>query len=435
MNRSIAKFTAGWSILVVLVLVWALPGQAAVQGVTGTRFDLVAREGHVNTPDGGSTYSWGYSLEEGLMQYPGPTLIVNQGDTITVTLKNELPEPAGNVSIVFPGHKISATGGEQGSITREAPPGGSTAVTYTFAAENPGTFTYYSGTRTDLQVEMGLVGAIIVRPEGFDHMNPTAYGNPGSAYHYEHLLLLTEMDPRVHEAVACGIYDIDTADFFPVYWFINGRCAPDTMLPDNVPWLPNQPYGCMAHTRPGEKILLRLVGGGRDSHPFHHHGNNSLTIARDGRLLETAPGLGDLAFSDFTIPVYPGGTVDALYEWTGEKLGWDIYGDMPHDCIDNDGDGFDDTTHEYCEDHGKPFPVTLPEGQDLAFGGQWSGSPFLGAADALPPGEGGMNPNSGYFFMWHSHNEKEMTNFDIFPGGMMTHVVIEPPGTPIHGGH
>jgi len=25
----------------------------------------------------------------------------------------------------------------------------------------------------------------------------------------------------------------------------------------------------------------------------------------------------------------------------------------------------------------------------------------------------------------HSHNEKEMTNNDIFPGGMMTHVVIE----------
>ena len=22
--------------------------------------------------------------------------------------------------------------------------------------------------------------------------------------------------------------------------------------------------------------------------------------------------------------------------------------------------------------------------------------------------------------MWHSHNEKEMTNNDIFPGGMMT---------------
>jgi FtsP/CotA-like multicopper oxidase with cupredoxin domain len=197
------------------------------------------------------------------MQYPGPTLILNQGDTITVTLKNELPVPAGNVSIVFPGHLVTAAGGVAGTMTREAPPDGVTAVSYTFTATNAGTYTYNSGTRPDLQVEMGLVGAIIVRPAGFDHMNPRAYGNDGTMYHYEHLFLLTEMDPRVHQAVASGIYTVDTADFFPVYWFINGRCAPDTMLADGVPWLPNQPYGAMAMTRPGEKVLLRVIGGGR----------------------------------------------------------------------------------------------------------------------------------------------------------------------------
>ena len=35
-----------------------------------------------------------------------------------------------------------------------------------------------------------------------------------------------------------------------------------------------------------------------------------------------------------------------------------------------------------------------------------------------------MNLNGGLFFMWHSHNEKELTNFDIFPGGMLTFVII-----------
>jgi hypothetical protein len=28
--------------------------------------------------------------------------------------------------------------------------------------------------------------------------------------------------------------------------------------------------------------------------------------------------------------------------------------------------------------------------------------------------------------MWHSHNEKEVTTDDIFPGGMMTMLIIEP---------
>jgi FtsP/CotA-like multicopper oxidase with cupredoxin domain len=436
MNKAVAKRVAMGSVFVLMLLTGVLPAQAAVTGVTGTQFNLVAREGFVSAPDGGSIYSWGYAIETGSMQYPGPTLILNQGDTITVTLKNELPVPAGNVSIVFPGHLVTATGGAAGTMTREAPPDGVTAVSYTFTATNAGTYTYNSGTRPDLQVEMGLVGAIIVRPAGFDHMNPRAYGNDGTMYHYEHLFLLTEMDPRVHQAVASGIYTVDTADFFPVYWFINGRCAPDTMLADGVPWLPNQPYGAMAATRPGEKVLLRVIGGGRDLHPFHHHGNNSLVIARDGRLLESAPGAGpDLAVSDFTIPMIPGGTVDALFVWTGEKLGWDIYGDRVHECVDGNGDNFDDTTYEYCPDHGKPFPVILPDQLEVTFGGQWSGSPFLGTLDALPPGQGGLNPNGGYYFMWHSHNEKELTNNDIFPGGMMTHVLIEPPGTPIDGGH
>jgi hypothetical protein len=75
--------------------------------------------------------------------------------------------------------------------------------------------------------------------------------------------------------------------------------------------------------------------------------------------------------------------------------------------------------------------VTLPDQNVLAFGGMWSGSPYLGAPGSLPPGEGGLNPNAGYTYMWHSHTEREMVNNDVFPGGMMTMLIIEPPGTSI----
>ncbi len=75
--------------------------------------------------------------------------------------------------------------------------------------------------------------------------------------------------------------------------------------------------------------------------------------------------------------------------------------------------------------------MTLPEQQSLTFGGFCSGSPFLGTVELLPPGQGGLNPNAGFTFMWHSHTEKELTNYDIFPGGMMTMLIVEPPGTPI----
>ena len=80
---------------------------------------------------------------------------------------------------------------------------------------------------------------------------------------------------------------------------------------------------------------------------------------------------------------------------------------------------------------GKTLPVTLPGVADLTLGGWWSGSPFMGDVGDLPPGEGGLNPFGGYFLVWHSHAEKELTTFDIFPGGSLSSVVVVPPGTPI----
>ena len=75
---------------------------------------------YISQPDGASVYSWGYGCTAapsgfapsaiggascGDMQIPGPTLIVHQGDTVTVTLTNNLPAAAGNTSILFPGFK------------------------------------------------------------------------------------------------------------------------------------------------------------------------------------------------------------------------------------------------------------------------------------------------------------------------------------------
>jgi hypothetical protein len=33
--------------------------------------------------------------------------------------------------------------------------------------------------------------------------------------------------------------------------------------------------------------------------------------------------------------------------------------------------------------------------------------------------------------MWHSHTERELTNYDVFPGGMMTMLIVEPLAVPI----
>jgi FtsP/CotA-like multicopper oxidase with cupredoxin domain len=412
------------AVVAVPLVLAADQAHAKIDGLTGTTFNVTAKADLIQTPDGGSILIWGYAPNDGTAQYPGPTFIVNQGDTITINLSNRLPIP---VSMVFPGQEgVVASGGTSGLLTQEAPAdNAATTVTYTFTATHAGTYTYSSGTRADLEVEMGLVGAIIVRPYGFNPAAPRAYYHPDSAYDREYLFFLTDMDPTVHDLVAAGLVDqVNTTTFWPVYWFANGRAAPDTMLDSYVPWLPTQPYNCFPRMHPGERVLMRVAGAGHDLHPFHQHGNHARVIARDGRLLETVPGVSgpDLSFLVFTFQSVPGETMDGIFEWTGENLGWDIYGHAPGDPLQ---------PHEYAPDHGKPFPVVMPDNLSLTLGDLWSGSPFLGQLGQLPPGAGTQNLNGGYFYMWHSHTEKELTNFDIFPGGMMTFLLIEAPDVPI----
>jgi len=427
----------------VLLVLAAANANAKIDGLTGTTFNLTAKADLVQTPDGGSLLFWGYAPNDGTAQYPGPTFIVNQGDTITINLRNRLPVP---VSIVFPGQEgVSASGGAAGVLTQDAPAdNGATTVTYTFTATHAGTYMYHSGTRADLEVEMGLVGAIIVRPYGFNPASPRAYYHPSTSYDREFLFLLTEMDPVVHDLVAAGQIDkVDTTKFWPNYWFINGRNAPDTLLDAYVPWLPTQPYNSAPTMHPGEKVLMRVADAGRDLHPFHNHGNHARVFAQNGRLLESNPGVSgpDLSFLVFTFQAVPGQTSDGVFEWTGENIGWDVYGTgsaFAHTCngiavtaASPSSPGFDPVTKESCSDHGKPFPVILPDNLSVTVGDMYSGSPFLGHLGQLPPGAGTQNLNGGYFFMWHSHTEKEIVNNDVFPGGMVTMLVIEAPSVPI----
>lgn len=455
LTRALAKLVALSGLLI------SVSTHAAIDGVEGTVFQLTASEGYVSIADGGSVYSWGYSVN-GQMQLPGPTLIVTEGETVEVTLNNHLPAAAGNVSIVFPGHDVSVSptdAGVQGDLAQEAPSGGT--VTYTFTASKPGTYQYHSGTQPDLQVEMGLYGALIVRPETPPACEAAKYDdalNRGAAYSHadtcfdrEYLFLLSEIDIDIHQAAELqvggpGPIILPAGAYHSEYWLLNGRAGPDTMAAPGNAVQPSQPYNILPRMHPGEKLLIRLVSAGREMHPFHTHGNHARVLARDGRLLTTgADGAGQLAGPLlFTIPSVPGGTVDAIFEWTGKDLGWDMYGHTDGDgsaCNDGDGDGYDDydglpagpanNDGEWCADHNEPIPVDLPSLSSLAFGGFYSGSPYLGALGSLPPGEGGLNPNAGFTYMWHSHNERELVNNDVFPGGMMTMLIVEAPGVEI----
>ncbi|MEZ6000418.1 multicopper oxidase domain-containing protein [Hyphomonas sp.] len=420
-------------------------------------FDLTVDAGYISAADGSVIYMWGlHTPDRSLMQYPAPTLIVNEGDEVSITLTNCLDGEAAaeNTSLIFPGFDVTATGGVAGAATREAAPtcNAADSVTYTFTADHAGTFLYQSGTNISVQSEMGLGGALIVRPTGFLHRdemdipdarptadptvatedpfnyvpqsgNQIAYGT-GTDFDYEYLYVLTDIDPDIHEMVRIGdMAGAKSRDGKAVYWMINGRAGPDTFFANDVPWLPTQPYGSMTQMQPGQKVLVRTVSLGRDLHPFHTHGNNLRVVAVDGNLLSSVPGSGipDLGFSDFTVSGIPGQTFDGVFEWSDLGMGWDIFDEATQHPVE-----WHEPSARTDGTHGGVIPVSLPGIPDLTFGGFYSGSPYLGSFGQLPPGEGGLNLNGGFFYMWHSHNEKELVNNDIFPGGMMTMLIVEP---------
>jgi hypothetical protein len=247
----------------------------------------------------------------------------------------------------------------------------------------------------------------------------------------------------------CAPISVPTEPYRPEFFLINGRSMPDTMDAHYIQSVAHQPYNANPHMLPGENILVRIIGQGRIQHPFHIHGNHERALARDGNLIvsqaDVAAGVPALQQRLggpvlFTVSTVSGQSLDGIFNWTGKGLNWDVYGHAPGDtsaCQKDhiDGNGFDKVSHEWCADHGKPIPVTPPDPIVVATGQWYSGTPWLGLQSAypnpLPPTGNRLVNDGGYAYMWHSHDEREITTRNVFPGGLMTMLIIDPPGTVI----
>ncbi len=392
--------------------VQAAPPQTGVLCTSGVgpnpTFVLDAKEGYIQLPDGTTMYMWSYAKGGQPFQYPGPVLCVNQGDTVTVVLNNQLPEPA---SIMFPGQDNVLAGGApvqpQGSgaaltsLTNSAAPGGS--VTYSFVASEPGTYQYLSGTQPQQQVRMGLMGALVVRPTAGASQ---VYSSASSSFTptEEFMVLLSEIDPYLHWAKESGApYNLN--NYQARYWLINGRGFPDSVSDNLSPFLPDQPYGALARITPFDPALhplpgaIRYLNFGTEEFPYHPHGNNGLVIGRDGRPL-AGPAGQDLSMEKFAINIGPGQTWDVLFSW-------------------HDAEKYDQDTN--------PVPVTIPQVNNQEFGIYYSGSPYLGKQGPLPPGASTLNECGAYYVISHNHALFQMSSWGVNATGPITYVRVDPP--------
>ena len=177
------------------------------------------------------------------------------------------------------------SGGSLTSMVQAAATG--KQVTYTFTAGSPGTYLYESGTDVDKQVQMGLYGALVVRPAGHpDRVND----RPDSAFNAskDYVFLLSEIAPDVHLAVERG-QAVDPSSYRARYFMINGRSMPDTLAPNFASWLPTQPYGALVHIKPYDAATnprpaaIRYLNAGTVNYPFHPHGSDERVVNRDGQ--------------------------------------------------------------------------------------------------------------------------------------------------------
>jgi FtsP/CotA-like multicopper oxidase with cupredoxin domain len=230
----------------------SLPASACVSVSGSATCELWATTGTA-TLFGSTTVSfWGYSASAtpGSAILPGPVLTVTQGDNVTVTLHNGLAEPT---ALFFQGQSLAPD-------TTGIAAGGTS--TYTFLASRPGTFLYEAGlvAGKQHQVAMGMYGALVVKPA-----DGTAYGSAGSAYNEEALLVLSEFDP----ILAASPTTFDMRNYAPKYFLINGQAYAPGFTGD---------IGVTA----GNKVLLRYVNAGLQSHAMSTLGVSQSVIAMDG---------------------------------------------------------------------------------------------------------------------------------------------------------
>ncbi len=290
-------------------IVLALTGSALAHDVF-----LVARQFDKMMPDGSTVKMWGFAVDADsnlatvgpeVPTVPGPRIVVPPGDgTLNIHVRNDLPVPVGalatrNLSIVIPGQRAvlspvkfqDAQGRDRTrSFTHETAPG--TVGTYSWTNIRPGTYLYGSGTHPAVQVQMGLYGAMTA-----DAAAGLAY--PGNAYNAQVLLVYSEIDPALHDAVAGPALSYGTAaypstlHYKPAWFLVNGQ--------PHVPGRPAELAGGV-----GQRVLLRLLNGGLKHHAPLILNARLNVIAEDGNLYPYPR-------EQYSVLLPPGKTTDAIF--------------------------------------------------------------------------------------------------------------------------
>ena len=224
-------------------------------------------EGFITQPDDTSVYFRGYSGDSNSLSVPGQSFIVQQGDTVNITIVNTLTT---DHSFVIDG--VVDSGIIAGGATK----------TIQFSPTTAGSYMFYDNLNAPYNRLVGLHGGMAVMPSGSS--NELYAGSPTFVQQY--FWLINDIDPVWHDNIRNGI--TPSSIFKPYYFTINGLCLRPPGHPDYSN--PNIDAGYNPLTRIegsiGDRTLIRTLHAGMCTHSMHWHANHVEWLTRNGNILQ-----------------------------------------------------------------------------------------------------------------------------------------------------
>jgi FtsP/CotA-like multicopper oxidase with cupredoxin domain len=320
-------------------------------GAATTNLALAATDGYITVPgrETNPIYIFGFipvdptasissliSTYKGHAQHTAPTLDFRQDDDIKITLTNlglvQRPDLTDSHTIHWHGFDVPSPLNDGVPEVSVAVPIGK-QVTYFYRPHRVGTYMYHCHFEDVEHVQMGMTGIVFVRPaqDGSAHAGFTRFayndGDGSTGYHRHFAILLNEIEERQHDADR-DIQEFIPTDYDPQFFTLNGRCYPQTALPNDdgsggpmgiITTNPN--YGSSDHSQPnsslvqvngGERALLRLANLGYQQHALQLPGIPMHVVGQDASLLRN--GGVDTSYRTNTIYIGPGEARDVLFD-------------------------------------------------------------------------------------------------------------------------
>jgi FtsP/CotA-like multicopper oxidase with cupredoxin domain len=285
--------------------------------------------------------------------YPGPEIRVPEGDWVLVNFTNRTPEfhTIHWHGMILANEMDGVPNGTQWGT------GPGQTFRYLFQAQPVGTHFYHCHNMTNLHVQAGMFGALIVEPRSRT-ADPVRQAFP---YEREYTLLLSEVDTVMVESQMERMLNemsvMEKMNQSPklmkemngnmMGWFKdkaaflsaieNGYIPPYIAPKTGRRTMPNFNYFMIngkaypmtegLAIRSGENIRVRLIGAGAMPHFLHLHGHDFWHVCQDGSPLQAPVRLN-------TVPIFPGSTTDLIIQGTNPGM-WHFHDHSDLACTNN----------------------------------------------------------------------------------------------------